>query len=424
MAPPTESLSKSAPLVPPPPDHDPPFGTSSLSAADTRVDIANELLNANVQLDPRSYDSEAFARQLLSIFIILQVPGWDRTPLNPNSVSVCRASGSFMNYVYIVSAPSVPTVLLRVYGSSTDSIVLRSRELYTLHVLSSRYHIGPRIYGTFTNGRIEEYIDSITLTSLDIRDKTTSRWIGARMAELHSINISAIDGEDEQNMEIDAEKNVKRWAQLAREVLAHPDVNEEDRAALDMDNFTQHWTRYMHWISRVEKVEDPSRRVFAHNDIHGGNLLKVNRKLPKGTPEHHQIVMVDFEYAGPNPRALDIANHFQEWTADYQSSAPHVLDPSRYPTFEERYNFYEAYLSHAGTTNSVDDREASIIRLEREVHIWRPACNAVWAVCNIVMDKDQVEQGLAEGDFDYNIGAAKYRMAAFFHGLEAVLSSN
>ncbi|KAL4081387.1 kinase-like domain-containing protein [Scleroderma yunnanense] len=329
-----------------------------------------------------------------------------------------------MNDVYIVSGPSVPTVLLRVYGSSSDSIVSRSRELYTLHVLSSRYHIGPRIYGTFTNGRIEEYIDSITLTSLDIRDKTISRWIGARMAELHSININAIEGQSEENTEIDAEKNVRQWVQLAREVLAHPNVNEEDRVALDMDNFALQWSRYMNWISRVEKVEGPSRRVFAHNDIHGGNLLRLNSRLPEGTPEYHQIVMVDFEYAGPNPRAFDIANHFQEWTADYQSSTPYLFNTSLYPTYAERRNFYEAYLSHAGSTNSTNDREASIIRLEREVHIWGPACNAMWAVCNIVADKDQVERGLAEGEYDCNIAVAKYRMAAFFRELEVVLSSN
>jgi len=246
----------------------------------------------------RSYNSEAFAKQLLSILTALRVPGWDRTPFNPNSLSVHRASGALMNEVYfvsILSSSSVPTLLLRIYGPSASSLISRSRELHTLHVLSSRYHIGPRIYGTFTNGRIEEYFDSITLTPADIRDKTINRWIGARMAEFHSISISAVEGplaissQEGKSWEIGVEKNVKSWLQTARQVLAHPNLNKEDRTALNLDHFSQQWHRYTRWISRLEKAQGPSKRVFAHNDIHGGNLLRLNKPLPEGTPEHCQV---------------------------------------------------------------------------------------------------------------------------------------
>lgn len=394
----------------------------------------------------RPYNSEAFARQLLTIFTALRVPGWDRTPLNPKSLSVHKASGALMNEVYFVStlsSSSVPTLLLRIYGPSASSLISRSRELHTLHVLSSRYHIGPRIYGTFTNGRIEEYFDSITLTPADIRDKTINRWIGARMAEFHSISISAVEGplaissQEGKSWGIGAEKNVKSWLRTARQVLAHPNLNEEDRTALNLDHFSQQWHRYTRWISRVEKVEGPSKRVFAHNDIHGGNLLRLKQPLPEGTPEHCQvsrfpcsfrpscschpkIVVVDFEYAAPNPRGFDIANYFQEWAADYLSSTPHLIDLSRYPTSDERRSFYEAYLLHASSTKSgapIVVKDASLARLEREVRIWSPACNGMWAVWAIVKAKDDVERGICGEEFDY-IGHAKCRMAAFFHGLE------
>lgn len=57
-----------------------------------------------------------------------------------------------------------------------------------------------------------------------------------------------------------------------------------------------------------------------------------------------QIIVVDFEYASPNPAAFDIANHFHEWTANYHGETPAFLDPSLYPTLNERRNFYRAYL--------------------------------------------------------------------------------
>lgn len=55
----------------------------------------------------------------------------------------------------------------------------------------------------------------------------------------------------------------------------------------------------------------------------------------------------DLEFAAPNPAAFDIARHFSSWMLDYDSPTPHVLDPKRYPTLEQRQNFYRAYLSAA-----------------------------------------------------------------------------
>ncbi|KAL4069435.1 choline kinase cytoplasm [Scleroderma citrinum] len=417
--------------------HEHPFrrtsSSASLCASEVpRVDIVNGLRNAHVKLNLRSSSSETLSRLLLSLFIALRVPGWDKAPLSPSSLSIRRSSGALMNEVYFVSSLSsisLPTLLLRIYGSSANSLISRSRELHTLHTLSSRYHIGPRIYGTFTNGRIEEYFDSITLTPRDIRDKIMNRWIAVRMAEFHSISISAVEGplaissQEGKSWEIGVEKNIKTWLQPAREVLAHPNMNQEDRTALNIDNFIRQWSRYMRWLSRIEKVEGPSKRVFAHNDLHSGNLLRLNSKLPQGTPDHCQIVVVDFEYAAPNPRAFDIANYFQEWMTDYQSSEPHQLRFSLYPTREERWSFYEAYLSHASSNKSgvpVVVREASMVQLEREVCNWSPACAGMWAIWSIVKAKDDVERGIVEGELDY-IAHAKCRMAAFFRGVEELI---
>lgn len=218
--------------------------------------------------------------------------------MDPSSVLIQKVSGALTNAVFFVSVPSplfVPTFLLRIYGASSHSLISRSDELHTLYVLSSQYHIGPRIYGTFTNGRIEEYFDSITLTPSDIRDKTISRWIGARMAELHSVELSAIAGpsvvssQEGNGWDIGVRRNVKTWLPAAREVLSHPNVKEVDRVLLDMNTFSGQWARYMRWISNIEKREGGSRRVLAHNDAYYNNILRLTGNLPDGTPEHHQV---------------------------------------------------------------------------------------------------------------------------------------
>ncbi|KAF9243866.1 choline kinase cytoplasm [Melanogaster broomeanus] len=396
-----------------------------------KVDVVNGLRNVGITLDARSYRSPSFATQLVSLLVALRVPVWSTAQVDPTSLSIRKVSGSLTNAVYFVSYPPsspVPTLLLRIYGSSSGSLISRSHELHTLHILSSRYHIGPRIYGTFSNGRIEEYFDSVTLGPTDLRDNTISRWIGARMAELHSVELSAVEGPltisslEGKSWEIGVKKNVKTWLPIAREVLAHPNVDESDRLALSLDIFCEKWARYMRWVSHAEKTEGASRRVFAHNDAQYGNLLRLTGKLAEGTPEHRQIVVVDFEYASPNPLAFDVANHFHEWTSDYFSSTPHLLDPSRYPTAEQRRNFYQAYLLHAhapssdhSTTEVVS--EASLAKLEQQVRVWSPASHAMWAVWGIVQAKDNVEMGMGEAEFDY-IGYSKCRMQAFLRGID------
>ena len=62
------------------------------------------------------------------------------------------------------------------------------------------------------------------------------------------------------------------------------------------------------------------------------------------------LSLIDYEYAGYNPRGFDIGNHFCEWTADYAADESHVVDLERYPSMEERRRYCRAYL---GTINGV-----------------------------------------------------------------------
>lgn len=210
---------------------------------------------------------------------------------------VFKVSGSLTNAVYFISYPSNPslkTLLLRIYGPSSSELISRPRELHTLHILSSRHRIGPRVYGTFENGRVEEYFNSTALTAAELRDPLTSRWIGARMAELHCVDIEAIEDTTPETRgenigwEIAARKNVRAWLQPAREVLRLPSVSHEYKDALDFEGFVEEWRRYMSWLDSWERTHGASKRVFAHNDAQYGNLLR-RKELKAGTPDHRQV---------------------------------------------------------------------------------------------------------------------------------------
>lgn len=250
----------------------------------------------------RRYKTAAFTEQLLSVLRSLRIPTWSHHGITPEAVKIYKVSGSLTNAVFFVSCSSIPhtsILLLRIYGPSSGALISRPRELYTLHALSSRYHIGPRVYGTFENGRVEEYFDSSALTAADMRSPEVSSWIGARMAELHQVDIAAVEMHEfpeassastslPQLWPRGTEKNVKSWLPFAREVLALPAVSDELRKFIALDEFEGEWERYMVWLNEWESQNGTSPLVFAHNDTQYGNLLRLNNP-PAGAPEHHQV---------------------------------------------------------------------------------------------------------------------------------------
>ena len=58
---------------------------------------------------------------------------------------------------------------------------------------------------------------------------------------------------------------------------------------------------------------------------------------------------IDYEYAGFNPVALDIANHWCEYAADYHATEAHLLDYNKFPARDQQLLFTRAYVAAAVT---------------------------------------------------------------------------
>lgn len=60
-----------------------------------------------------------------------------------------------------------------------------------------------------------------------------------------------------------------------------------------------------------------------------------------------RLTVIDFEYAGQNPPAYDITNHFSEWMYDYHDPQfNYKTDESKYPSVEERINYLNSYAQY------------------------------------------------------------------------------
>lgn len=370
-------------------------------------------------------------QDILNIIRILRLPKWNSknstiSPLDPKSITLTKISGAMTNAIYKVEYPKLPSLLLRVYGTSNDTIIDRDYELQILARLSIR-NIGPSLFGCFENGRFEQYLEnSTTLGRDDIRDWKTSQRIARRMKELHS-------GVPLLRSEIESEpaswQKISKWLSILDTVGNHWVSNDQNVQQAfhcsDWKHFKNIIQKYRKWLYTQEK----SKLVFCHNDAQYGNLLFTSPVVEStdnnpiqtesetsslsavesssslfpsesgvslekiiNPPRHDQIqdsklVVIDFEYAGPNPAAYDLANHLSEWMHDYSGSHPYKCNPYAFPNKEQLLNFLYSYVSHLqggdrANRKTVIDNEVryfynSIIR-------WRATVQLFWSLWGIL----------------------------------------
>jgi choline kinase len=97
------------------------------------------------------------------------------------------------------------------------------------------------------------------------------------------------------------------------------------------------------------------------------------------------------------------------------------MNPSLYPSYEQRREFYVAYLKQsslsAGSAAGGRVNESDIQRLERQVEMWTPASHALWAIWGLVQAREAVENHDVTPEFDY-IAHALGRMDTFRRGIK------
>ncbi|KAK2855529.1 hypothetical protein FQN49_005096, partial [Arthroderma sp. PD_2] len=326
-----------------------------------------------------------FKSEIVRLTHTLGFKGWRRVPLDAGGeVEVIRLSGALTNAVYLVSPPKnmskfsrptssqnvprkpPPKLLLRIYGPQVEHLIDREHELQVLRRLGKR-NIGPRVLGTFKNGRFEQYLHARTLTTRDLRVPETSIQIAKRMRELHE-GIDLLPEEREAGPGL--WKNWDKWVNRCEKVITWLDneiLADHNEGKAMKEPWRQRgfvcgvpWATFRGMVDSYRKwlaasfggVDEITRRlIFAHNDTQYGNLLRLepSGESPLLLPanEHKQLVVIDFEYASANMRGAEFANHFTEWCYNYHDEdRPWRCNTNWYPTLEEQKRFIRSYLTH------------------------------------------------------------------------------
>ena len=217
--------------------------------------------------------------------------------------------------------------LSRLFGELSQTAAHQYRmitETVVFTMLAER-NLGPRLFGVFPGGRLEEFIPGHPLTTGEMRSNEFSGQIARNVALVHSLEVPVSKEptwlQDTMRtylhrLTICPDKvgggeapvhpgQVPEEEREHAEVLARWDVRQEVRVRQPAVLPQVEWL-----LAFLKTVDSPV--VFSHNDINTGNIL-VRADPASWDP----VVFIDYEFAAYNHRAFDIANHFNEWMYDY-----------------------------------------------------------------------------------------------------------
>lgn len=289
------------------------------------------------------------------------------------------------NELFLIGLPGSKKpnkVVLRFYGKASHDIPL---QIKIVELLAAQ-DFGPKLYGTFEDGRLEEYLPSAPLTTAQIRHPDIYKAVATKIARLQNIDVPFLPKNPNWLSE-ELEKMCKtvRSVKNVESVLSIPQstLNAIDMVTSCVD-FDAEVTFIKTLIARIDPI-----LVFTNNDLHQNNVLFINES--EGKPDlESRIVLIDFEYGSYNHRAFEIANHLAEWRIDYHyPEYPFLLGKDdMFPTESQKRDFIKHYLRQWKLTKGINGisngdcyiNDKEVDKLMAEVDIFIMASDLLWGM--------------------------------------------
>ncbi|XP_003739328.3 choline/ethanolamine kinase [Galendromus occidentalis] len=307
--------------------------------------------------------------------------------ISSNDMVFKTVGGGLSNLLYYCSLPETHTplcgepsqVLMRMYGQiqgDQDASTITESIICTL--LSERA-LGPKLFGVFPGGRLEEYIPARALVTEQIREPEISLSISRKLARLHALQAPLTK---EPTWLFD---NMEKWLAVRNEILPNSIPKAVKPFAKKLMEFD--YKREMAWLREIfKRAQSPV--MFCHNDLQEGNILHMESKESDGSSADENLVFIDFEYCSYNYRGFDIANHFCEWAYDYSHPEYPLFKESidQYPTEEQRRAFLEEYLKTLKSSSihgDIDPKVNTIEHLLEETETFTLASHIMWSLWSL-----------------------------------------
>ncbi|XP_071590424.1 LOW QUALITY PROTEIN: choline/ethanolamine kinase [Heliangelus exortis] len=305
--------------------------------------------------------------------------------IGPEEFAIGPVSGGLSNLLFKCSLPEhvlslgdePRQVLLRVYGAilqGVDSLVLES----VMFAILAERALGPRLYGVFPQGRLEQYIPSRRLRTEDLWDPHISQEIAVKMSQFHGMVMPF-------NKEPKWLFGTMEWYLQQISELTFPEEPQQEKfQQLQAYNLEEEMRSLRELLEST-----PSPVVFCHNDVQEGNILLLSGQ--EAAPSD-RLMLIDFEYSSYNYRGFDIGNHFCEWVYNYtHGSWPFFkASPENFPSRQQQLHFIRHYLwgngGHCGDTTPEEQTRIEEEMLT-EINRFALASHFFWGLWSILQAK-------------------------------------
>ncbi|XP_078114087.1 choline kinase alpha isoform X2 [Sander vitreus] len=290
--------------------------------------------------------------------------------------------GGLSNKLFLCSLPdSVDTVwdeprsiLLRLYGAILQGAEAMVLESVMFAILAER-ELGPKLYGIFPQGRLEQYVPSRKLDTCELSEPSISAEVAEKMAKFHGMRMPF-------NKE-------PKWLFGTMDKY----LNQVMRLNFTRESHLRRFNRLLSYNlpqememlkSLLESTHSPV--VFCHNDCQEGNVLLLKGRQ---SSDKQKLMLIDFEYSSYNYRGFDIGNHFCEWMYDYSCEEfPFFkINAHAYPSKAQQLHFIDSYLreSDRGFDNlSEEDQMKLKEEMYVEVNRFSLASHFFWGLWSII----------------------------------------
>ncbi|MGH0122302.1 UNVERIFIED_CONTAM: hypothetical protein FKN15_033319 [Acipenser sinensis] len=300
--------------------------------------------------------------------------------------------------------------------------------------------LGPKLYGIFPQGRLEQFIPSRRLDTDELGLPELSAEIAEKMARFHGMRMPFnkepkwLFGTMEKTLlestpspvvfchnDCQEEKPFKMqhilWyhqinvkVELPTKLLWGKIVNHDSVRGFDIGNHFCEWiydysydkfpffkanfknyptkTQQLHFIASYLAESDAGFENLSNEDqtkLQEEMLVEVNRE----NLDKQKLMFIDFEYSSYNYRGFDIGNHFCEWIYDYSYDKFPFFKANfkNYPTKTQQLHFIASYLaeSDAGFENlSNEDQTKLQEEMLVEVNRFALASHFFWGLWSII----------------------------------------
>lgn len=281
------------------------------------------------------------ALQLVSAFFPEE---WSKSTLE--DVQLRRVTGGLINRLHLLTrrtaiAEEPGAVLIRHFGIEGDRqqqpfvsrTTLSSTEQAIVYMEMARRGWGPKIYGTFLGGRLEQWIDAHPLTAEESTDASIRCDVARSFARLHSLQLPF----RKDNFQLVVDELDRAAKSKSSEVidfllgLEHPEATKCATTFRDTD-----WSHELAWASSLLRKHN-CKTAFTLGDTNYLNILVKNYE------SQCRAMLIDYETVTYSYRGIDIGGHFMERMYSWGEPTS-KLTGYDVPNIEEQRAFCEVYL--------------------------------------------------------------------------------